>query len=132
MSYKSKLVKIAFNNTPKKIILWGANKKLKGIAKLTDFNFDSVERQLYAQMHLEGEHDEQEPLEVWLENLSLSTNEDDRVIIVVQNAKSSRPWLDVILTKIISGREWNVPNRHKEYISELFALDDIEPQEADD
>ena len=113
------------------MIIWGANKKLKGIAKLTDFNFDSDERQLYAQMFLEGENDEQEPLEVWLEELSLSINDDDRVVIVVQNAKSSRPWLDVILTKIISGREWKVPNKHKEIFYELFASNDPESQDRE-
>jgi len=130
MSYKTKLVKIAFNNTPKKMILWGANKKLKGIAKLSDFEFDSNERQLYAQMHLEGEHEEQEPLEVWLENLTLSTNEDDRAVITVQNARSSRPWLDVVLTKIVLGREWKIPNKHKELIHELFSSIDSELQEV--
>lgn len=110
------------------MILWGANKKLKGIAKLTDFDFDPREGQLYAQMQLEGE-DEQELLEVWLEDLTLTTNEDDRTIIVVESAKSSRPWLDVVLTKIVLGREWKVPNKHKEIIYELFASKDPESQD---
>ncbi len=108
------------------MILWGANKKLKGIAKLTDFNFDSDECQFYAQMFLEGENEEQEPLELWLEDLTLTTSEEDRTVIVVQNAKSSRPWLDTIFTKIILGREWKVPNKHKEIIYELFASNEPE------
>lgn len=127
MSYKSKLVKIAFNSTPKKMILWVVNKKLRGIAQLTDFNFDSDERQLYAQMMLEGEQ-EQEPVEVWLEDLTLVTDEE-RYVLVVQNARSSRPWVDALLTNIVLGREWKVPNKQKELIHELFASNDSEPSE---
>jgi hypothetical protein len=70
MSYKSKLLKMAFDNTPKKMFLWMANKKLKGVGELTDFNIDSQYRKLYARILLEGEH-EDEPIEVWLEDLSL-------------------------------------------------------------
>lgn len=128
MSYKTKLFKMAFDKTPKKMILWATNKKLKGVGELTDFNFDLEERKLYAQIQLEGEQEE-EAVEIWLEDLNLITKDDEQFFLVAHQAKSSRPWVDALLNRVIRDREWKVPNKRKELITELFAFKTSEPEE---
>ncbi len=128
MSYKTKLFKIAFDKTPKKMILWATNKKLKGVGELTDFNFDAEERKLYAQIQLEGEQ-EGEAVEIWLEDLNLITKDDEQFFLVARQAKSSRPWVDALLNNVIRDREWKVPNKRKELITELFEFKTPEPEE---
>ncbi len=122
MSYKNKLVKMALNYTPKCITLWAANKKLKGMAELTDFNFDAGEGKLYTQLLLAGE---QEPVDIWLKDLTLITDEEP-CKLVVQEAESNRPWLDALLTRVVIGREWKIRDSHVELIQELLASECID------
>ncbi len=126
MSYKTSLVKMALNKTPKIMVLWAANKKLKGVAQLTDYSFNSEERKLYTQIILDGE---EESFDVFLEDFALLVDEGVYKL-VVQQVQSSRPWLDVLLNKIILGREWKIPDSKVELIRELFELDNPVSNEA--
>lgn len=119
MSYKTSLVKMALNKTPTRMVLWAANKKLKGVAELTDFSFDSEERTLYAEMILVGE---EEPVDVLLEDFTVVTNEGSYRLLI-QQVQSNRPWLDVLLNKVVVGRGWTIPDSHIELVQELFITD---------
>ncbi|AEF99286.1 hypothetical protein Metme_0848 [Methylomonas methanica MC09] len=55
MSIKSALLKIVIKLTPNILIIWVSNIILKGIAELTEFNFDIDARKLHVQTRLYGE-----------------------------------------------------------------------------
>ncbi|HIG65575.1 MAG TPA: hypothetical protein EYQ43_08500 [Methyloprofundus sp.] len=126
MSYKKSLVKFAIKKTPKKMIFWVANKKAKGIAKLTDFRFNSKERKLYAQLLLSGE---EKKVELWLEDFTLTTHKQSFQLVIHQ-IQSNRPWLDCLLKNFVLEREWKVPDKHADLIHYLLALDNSGQEES--
>jgi len=122
MSYKTSLVKMALNNTPKTMVLWAANKKLKGVAQLRDYSYNSEERKLYTQMLLDGE---EEAVDVFLDGFTILVDEGIYKL-VFQQVRSSRPWLDVLLNKVLLSREWKIPESKMELVQELFEVDNPE------
>ena len=76
MSFKSSLIKMAIKCTPDIMIIWVANIVLKGIAELTDFNFDIDTRTIYVQTTLYGEA---EAIEVWLEDFAVISERDPTI-----------------------------------------------------
>ncbi len=107
------------------MVLWAANKKLKGVAELIDFSFDSEERTLYAEMVLQGED---EPINVLLEEFSVITHEE-RYLLLIHKVQSNRPWLDGFLNKVILEREWKIPDSQIELVQELFDSDNSDQEE---
>ncbi len=128
MSYKSTLVRFAIKQTPKKMVLWLANKKTKDIAELTDFSFNLEERKLYAQMVLAGE---EEAVDLRIEDFTLVAHEESFRISIHQ-VQSNRPWLDTLLMKFLLDREWKVPEKHADLIHELLASEDPEQEESEE
>lgn len=126
MSYKSTLVKFAVKQTPKKMMLWLANKKTRGVAKLTDFHFNSAERKFYVQMVLTGE---QESVELWIEDFTLVAHEKSYKLVIHQ-AQSTRPWLDNFLRNFALNRELKIPEQHADLIHELLNSDFSDPEEG--
>lgn len=108
------------------MILWAANKKLRGIAELTDFSFDSVEKKLYAQMILSGE---EESVDVFLEDFSIVTTDENVYKLSIQYVKSNKPWLDVFLNKIVLSREWKIPDSQIELVQELILQEELTVEE---
>lgn len=133
MSYKTGLIKMAIKWTPKSLILWVANIKLKGVAELTDFSFDLEARKAYVQTMLLGEA---EPIEVWLEDFAV-VSDGGSYQIIIQQAQSNRPWLDNVLSRIV-GKAWNIPvipqlTPQLELLTELFkAQAKVESPEQED
>jgi hypothetical protein len=116
MSIKSSLIKIVIKLTPNILIIWVSNIILKGIAELTEFSFDLEARKVYVQTRLYGE---EETIEVCLEDFAVfSDGESYRFII--HKAKSDRPWLNNLLSRII-GKAWKIPAIPQlELLTELF------------
>lgn len=125
MSYKKSIVKFAIKKTPKKMILWVANKKAKGIAKLTDFRFNSNEGKLYTQLRLSGD---EELVELWLEDFTLTPYKQS-FRLTIHQIQSNRPWLDSLLKNFVLEREWKVPDKHADLIHYLLALDNSGQEE---
>jgi hypothetical protein len=86
------------------MVLWVANKVLKGIAEFTDFNFDLDTRKVYVQTTLYGET---EAIEVWLEDFAI-VSDGKSYSFIIQHARSNRPWLTNILAHIV-GKAWKIP-----------------------
>ncbi len=131
MSVKIKLAKTAIKMTPNKIVIWVANIILKGIAKLSKFMFDLDTRTAYVQVTLYGET---EPIDVWLDGFAILT-EEDSYYLMIQQAKSNRPWMDNLLARI-AGKAWKIPllpkyKKHIEFLAELFKpVENAEEQES--
>jgi hypothetical protein len=131
MSVKTRVVKTAIKMTPNKIVIWVANIILKGIAKLSEFKFDLDSRTAYVQVTLYGES---EPIDVWLDGFAVLT-EEDAYYLVIQQAKSNRPWMDNLLARI-TGKAWKIPvipkyKKHLEFLAELFKpVEHAEEQET--
>ena len=104
MSIKSRLVKMAIKLTPNLLIIWVSNIILKGIAELTEFNFDLEARKVYVQTRLYGE---KETIEVFLEDFAVFS-EGDSYRFIIHQAKSDRPWLNNLLAHI-TGKAWKIP-----------------------
>ena len=104
MSIKSRLVKMAIKLTPNLLIIWVSNIILKGIAELTEFNFDLEARKVYVQTILYGE---KEAIEICLEDFAVFS-EGDSYRFIINQAKSDRPWLNNILAHI-TGKAWKIP-----------------------
>jgi hypothetical protein len=105
MSYTSGLIKMAIKCTPKLMVMWVANRVLKGIAEMTDYSIDLDARKSYVQVTLVGEA---EPIEVWLDGFAIISAEDSKKFIV-QDAQANRPWLNNLLARIV-GKEWKIPH----------------------
>ncbi len=131
MSVKTKLAKTAIKMTPNKIVIWVANIILKGIAKLSKFMFDLDTRTAYVQVTLYGET---EPIDVWLDGFAILT-EEDSYYLMIQQAKSNRPWMDNLLARI-AGKAWKIPllpkyKKHIEFLAELFKpVENAQEQES--
>ena len=111
------------------MIVWVANIVLKGIAELTDFSLDLDTRKVYVQTTLYGET---EMIEVWVEGFAVVSDENSHRLIV-QEAKSNRPWLNNLLPHIV-GKEWKIPvipqfQAHIELIVELLKAESPEQEE---
>lgn len=104
MSYKASLIKMAIKLTPNKMIVWVANIVLKGIAELTDFNFDLDTRKVYAQTMLYGET---EAIEVWVDGFGI-IREGESYQFIIHQAQSNKLWLNNILAKLV-GKAWKIP-----------------------
>jgi len=120
MSIKSSLIKMAIKLTPNILIIWGANIVLKGIAELTEFNFDFDARKVYLQTRLYGEEG---TIEVCLEDFAVFSDGESYRFIIYQ-AKSDRPWLNNLLSRFI-GKAWKIPampqlTAQLELLTELF------------
>lgn len=129
MSFKTGLIKMAVKWTPKRMVLWVANMKLKGIAELIDFSFDIDARTAYVQTQLFGEA---ETIEVWLDDFAVIKDEESYHLIV-QQAQSNRPWLNNLLSLIV-GKAWKIPvlpqlAAQMELISELFKAESPEQED---
>ena len=114
------------------MIMWVANIILKGIAELTDFNFDLEARKVYVQTTLYGET---EIIEVWLDGFAIVSDGESQKLII-QQAQSNRPWLNNILARIV-GKAWKIPviPQYQAYIAlitELFKAEDSGQEERDD
>ncbi len=86
------------------LIIWGANFVLKGIASLTDFNFDIDERKIYVQTQLYGE---EQTIEMRLEDFAMF-NDGEGYRFIIHHAWSDRPWLNNLLSRVI-GKAWKIP-----------------------
>ena len=104
MSYKTSLIKIAIKLTPNVMIIWVANKVLKGIAELTEFNFDLDTRQAYMQIMLYGET---EAIEISVDGFGIISDEQSHRFII-QQAQSNKPWMNNILAHIVD-KAWKIP-----------------------
>lgn len=116
MSYKVSLLKLAINKTPRKIIRWAVNKKLKEIGELTDFSFNTHDKKLFVQVMLEGEV---APIELLLEKFTIIVD-GERGHLIIEQAKSNRPWIDTILNQHLANREWRIPDSQVAFVQELF------------
>lgn len=120
MNYKISLIKTAIKWTPNKMIIWVANILLKGIAELSDFNFDIDERKAHVQTTLCGET---EMIEIWLADFAI-LKEDEGYKFILRQAKSNKPWLNNLFIHF-TDKGWKIPALpqiapYMELIAELF------------
>lgn len=131
MSFKSSIVKMAIKLTPNIIVLWVANHVLKGIAELSDFNFDLDTRTASVQATLDGES---EAIDIWIDGFAIVTDEESHKLII-EHAQSNRPWMNNLLARI-AGKAWKIPaipqyQEHIELVAELFSPENPKPEEQD-
>lgn len=120
MSLRSSLIKLFIKLTPNVLIIWVANFVLKGVAELTEFNFDVDARKIYVQTRLYGE---EQTIEVCIEDFAVF-NDGDCYRFIIHHARSDRPWLNNLLAKVI-GKAWKIPAMPQfatqlELVAELF------------
>lgn len=104
MSFKTSIIKMAIKWTPNRMVVWVANKILKGIAELIEFNFDLEARRVFVQIQLCGEA---EAIDVQLDGFAI-INEDGAYKFILEHAQSNRLWMNNILARIV-GRAWKIP-----------------------
>lgn len=120
MSIKSILLKTLIKLTPNILIVWVSNIILKGIAELTQFNFDVDARRVYLQTRLYGEEG---TIEVCVENFAIF-NDGINYRFIIHHASSDRAWLNNLLSHIV-GKAWKLPalpqfTTQFELMAELF------------
>ncbi|WFP50103.1 hypothetical protein PL263_18670 [Methylomonas sp. EFPC3] len=104
MSLAANLIRFAIKITPNSLIVWVANHVMKGIAELTQFNFDLDARKVYVQSRLYGEDF---TIDVVLEDFAVF-NDGESYRFILHHAHSDRPWLQNILAKFV-GKAWKIP-----------------------
>lgn len=120
MSLKISLIKFVIKLTPNALIIWVANKVMKGFAELQAFNFDIDARKIYSQTLLYGED---VPIEVHLEDFAVF-HDGDNYRFIIHHASSNKPWLNNLLARVI-GKGWKIPSlpgfsAQLELVAELF------------
>lgn len=120
MSYKARLIKFAISWTPKLLVIWIANLKLKGVAKLSDYLLNLDARKVYLQVRLFGEP---EIIEVLVEGIAV-VSDGRSYSLIMRQAQSNRPWLNNLLSRI-TGHAWKIPTipqltPYMSTIAELF------------
>jgi hypothetical protein len=120
MSIKASLVRTAIKWTPKFLIVWVANKKLRGIARLSDFSLDIDARKVYVKTWLAGEA---EAIEVLVEDFAV-VGDQGSYELIVSSARSNRPWLNNALA-LVTKKPWKIPPipqlaPHMGLVTELF------------
>lgn len=131
MSFKSSLVKLAIKMTPNFLVRWIANIVLKGIAELSEFNFDIDTRAVHVQILLYGET---EAIDVWVSDFAIATEEGVHYLTVHQ-AQSNKPWLHNLLNRI-AGKTWKIPALPQfadeiELVAELLKAEPPAREDAD-
>ncbi|MCQ8180979.1 hypothetical protein NP603_07660 [Methylomonas sp. SURF-1] len=121
MSLAANLIRFAIKITPNSLIVWVANHVMKGIAELTQFNFDLESRKVYVQSRLYGEDF---TIDVVLEDFAVF-NDGESYRFILHHAHSDRPWLQNILAKFV-GKAWKIPalpgfSKPLELMAEVFA-----------
>lgn len=111
------------------MVLWVANTVLKGIAELTDFNFDLDARKAYIQTTLYGET---EAIEILLEDFAIIADGESYQFII-QQARSNKLWLNNLFAHIV-GRTWKIPAipqlaAHMGLVAELLKAENTEAEE---
>lgn len=120
MSLKISLIKFVIKLTPNALIIWVANKIMKGFAELQAFDFDIDARKIYSQTLLYGED---VPIEVHLEDFAVF-HDGDNYRFIIHHASSNKPWLNNLLARVI-GKGWRIPSlpgfsAQLELVAELF------------
>lgn len=105
MSIKTGIVRLAIKWTPKALILWVGNIALRGIAQLSDFQFDLDNRRVFVRTLLNGEV---EPIELTLEDFAL-LQDGDGYKAILNKAESNKPWLNNIMARV-TGKAIPVPD----------------------
>ncbi|MDX8128246.1 hypothetical protein ACH5Y9_24670 [Methylomonas sp. BW4-1] len=131
MSFKSSLIRFVIKLTPNALIIWGANIIMKGIAELTQFNFDLDARKVYVQTRLYGE---EHTIEVTLEDFAVF-NDGESYRFIIHHASSDRPWLNNILAKF-TGKAWKIPTlplfaAQLELVAEVFSAKPVVLEQID-
>lgn len=105
MSLTSGIIKAGVKWTPKSLVLWVANKVLKDIATISDFELDLDTRSAYAQTTLNGET---EMIEVQLDGFAI-INDGESYRLILDKAQSNKPWLNKVFSHIV-GKPWKIPD----------------------
>lgn len=120
MSLKSSLIRLVIKLTPNALVIWAGNFIMKGIAELTQFNFDLDARKVYVQTRLYGE---EHTIDVVLEDFAVF-NDGESYRFIIHRASSDRLWLNNILARIV-GKAWKIPTipllaAQLELVAEVF------------
>jgi hypothetical protein len=104
MSIQSSIVKLLIKLTPNVLIIWVSNFVLKGIAEMSEFDFNVDARKIHVKTRLYGE---QESIDVVLEDFAVF-HDGESYRFIIHRANSDRPWLNNLLAKVI-GKAWKIP-----------------------
>lgn len=104
MSIQARLIKTLIKLTPNCLITVIANLTLRGIAKLSFFEFDIEKRTLNLSVRLLGEI---EDITLQMADFGIS-KKGENLYFSVLNAQSNKPWLNNLMAHITQ-RAWPIP-----------------------
>ncbi len=105
MSFKGfvgkRLLSLGTSTVPRLFI----NQKIKGFGEMLDIHFDPIKRQLTGTILLAGE---ESPVDVRIDGYDLRPS-GDHTVIVINNASVGREWINILVQKLVVGREIRLP-----------------------
>lgn len=81
------------------------NERLKEFGEVLECDVDTGRSRISVRALLKGERD---PLTVAVERYELTT-EDEQLYATLRSFSSSRPWVSLLLTKVLTGRRYKLP-----------------------
>jgi hypothetical protein len=81
------------------------NSRLRGIGQVIELSIDTTRKTIRARLELLGES---EPIDVDITSYRLRTN-DRGTEVIIENATTSREWMNVALQQFVIGKSFPVP-----------------------
>jgi hypothetical protein len=103
---------------PAGIPQWIINEKIRGFGKVLDLKFDPERKFLEGRILLAGE---KEPVLVTVDDYEIRKSKDG-IVLIVNNLAVDRPWIEILLRKLLIGKEMRIPKDKGGFILDILGI----------
>jgi hypothetical protein len=118
MSFKRFLGQGLLRLVPSSVPKWIINEKIRGFGEVLDLQFDPQRKLLKGRILLAGE---KEPVEVSVDSYDLRKT-DQGAVLIINSLTVDRQWIEVLLRKLLVGKELNIPADKGGFILDILAV----------
>jgi hypothetical protein len=118
MSLKGFIGRKLLGMVPSTVPRWIINERIRGFGEVIDLKFDPEKKLLQGSVLLAGE---KEPVLVTVDDYLLRRTADG-VVVVVNSIAVDRPWIEILLRKLLVGKELRIPMDKGGFILDLLGI----------
>jgi hypothetical protein len=118
MSFKGFIGRKLLGMVPSTVPRWVINERIRGFGEVIDLKFDPEKKLLQGSILLAGE---KEPVLVTVDDYLLRRTAEG-VVVVVNSIAVDRPWIEILLRKLLVGKELRIPMDKGGFILDLLGI----------